>query len=85
MSVGEAEGRHKSWRVTVTDRRGGRGTDYRVDDSDVDGGGGRTDFSRCQWISVAISCDFTGFSLIFAGFRLISDGFRWISRGLEVI
>lgn len=24
----------------VTDRRGGRGTDYRVDDSDVDGGGG---------------------------------------------
>ena len=25
----------------VTDRRGGRGTDYRVDDSDVDGGGGQ--------------------------------------------
>lgn len=25
----------------MTDRRGGRGTDYRVDDSDVDGGGGR--------------------------------------------
>ena len=24
----------------VTDRRGGRGTDYRVDDSDVDGAGG---------------------------------------------
>ena len=27
----------------VTDRRGGRGTDYRVDDSDVDGAGGRGD------------------------------------------
>jgi len=40
MPLGQAEGRNKSWRITVTDRRGGRGTDYRVDDSDVDGGGG---------------------------------------------
>ena len=30
----------------VTDRRGGRGTDYRVDDSDVDGSGGRGDRQR---------------------------------------
>ncbi|CAK0853073.1 unnamed protein product [Prorocentrum cordatum] len=29
-----------SWRVTVTDPRGGRGTDYRVDDPGVDGRGG---------------------------------------------
>lgn len=40
MPLGQAEGRNKSWRITVTDRRGGRGTDYRVDDSDVDGAGG---------------------------------------------
>eukprot|EP00401_Gymnodinium_catenatum_P036399 CAMPEP_0117477808 /NCGR_PEP_ID=MMETSP0784-20121206/11017_1 /TAXON_ID=39447 /ORGANISM="" /LENGTH=751 /DNA_ID=CAMNT_0005272129 /DNA_START=45 /DNA_END=2297 /DNA_ORIENTATION=- len=30
----------KSWRVTVTDPRGGRGTDYRVDDPGVDSLGG---------------------------------------------
>lgn len=29
-----------SWRITVTDPRGGRGTDYRVDDQEVDGRGG---------------------------------------------
>jgi hypothetical protein len=29
-----------SWRITVTDPRGGRGTDYRVDDKDVDSRGG---------------------------------------------
>lgn len=40
MPLGQEQGRNKSWRITVTDRRGGRGTDYRVDDSDVDGGGG---------------------------------------------
>lgn len=40
MPLGGGGGRNKTWRVTVTDRRGGRGTDYRVDDSDVDGAGG---------------------------------------------
>mmetsp|Transcript_16583 Transcript_16583/g.30742 ORF Transcript_16583/g.30742 Transcript_16583/m.30742 type:complete len:1467 (+) Transcript_16583:61-4461(+) len=36
---GQSGGGH-TWRITVTDPRGGRGTDYRVDDSDVDGRGG---------------------------------------------
>eukprot|EP00928_Gymnodinium_smaydae_P034972 TRINITY_DN2467_c0_g3_i1.p1 TRINITY_DN2467_c0_g3~~TRINITY_DN2467_c0_g3_i1.p1 ORF type:complete len:1653 (+),score=416.81 TRINITY_DN2467_c0_g3_i1:99-5057(+) len=30
----------KTWRITVTDPRGGRGTDYRVDDQAVDAQGG---------------------------------------------
>jgi len=30
----------KCWRITVTDPRGGRGTDYRVDDQSVDANGG---------------------------------------------
>eukprot|EP00930_Biecheleria_cincta_P042334 TRINITY_DN29121_c0_g1_i1.p1 TRINITY_DN29121_c0_g1~~TRINITY_DN29121_c0_g1_i1.p1 ORF type:complete len:1577 (+),score=242.18 TRINITY_DN29121_c0_g1_i1:81-4811(+) len=33
-------GTTKHWRVTVTDPRGGRGTDYRVDDPHVDAEGG---------------------------------------------
>eukprot|EP00929_Paragymnodinium_shiwhaense_P000642 TRINITY_DN10088_c0_g1_i3.p1 TRINITY_DN10088_c0_g1~~TRINITY_DN10088_c0_g1_i3.p1 ORF type:complete len:1644 (-),score=470.94 TRINITY_DN10088_c0_g1_i3:125-5056(-) len=33
-------GRAKAWRVTITDPRGGRGTDYRVDDPSVDAHGG---------------------------------------------
>lgn len=33
-------GSRKHWRVTVTDPRGGRGTDYRVDDPHVDAEGG---------------------------------------------
>lgn len=40
MPLGASGGRNKSWRITVTDRRGGRGTDYRVDDPDADAGGG---------------------------------------------
>jgi len=46
MPVGGAGGQEdgggqgKSWRITVTDPRGGRGTDYRVDDPDVDTCGG---------------------------------------------
>ncbi|CAE8696196.1 unnamed protein product, partial [Polarella glacialis] len=38
--TGERDGRNASWRITVTDRRGGRGTDYRVDNPDVDAEGG---------------------------------------------
>jgi len=34
------DGHERSWRVTVTDPRGGRGTDYRVDDTNVDAEGG---------------------------------------------
>jgi len=34
------DGHAKCWRITVTDPRGGRGTDYRVDDSGVDAQGG---------------------------------------------
>jgi len=40
MPLGDGASRGKSWRVTVTDPRGGRGTDYRVDDLGVDGRGG---------------------------------------------
>ncbi|CAK0828442.1 unnamed protein product [Prorocentrum cordatum] len=40
MPVGDAAVGRKAWRITVTDPRGGRGTDYRVDDSDVDAQGG---------------------------------------------
>lgn len=43
MAMGELEvggGNLKSWRITVTDPRGGRGTDYRVDDHGVDAAGG---------------------------------------------
>jgi len=40
LAVGNADGTRKSWRVTVTDPRGGRGTDYRVDDHAVDAQGG---------------------------------------------
>jgi len=38
MPLGDS--RERCWRVTVTDRRGGRGTDYRVDDTGVDAQGG---------------------------------------------
>eukprot|EP00929_Paragymnodinium_shiwhaense_P073821 TRINITY_DN37715_c0_g1_i1.p1 TRINITY_DN37715_c0_g1~~TRINITY_DN37715_c0_g1_i1.p1 ORF type:complete len:2022 (-),score=662.37 TRINITY_DN37715_c0_g1_i1:112-6177(-) len=37
---GKSGGGGKSYRITVTDPRGGRGTDYRVDDPDVDSKGG---------------------------------------------
>jgi len=40
MPLGDGLGAGKAWRVTVTDPRGGRGTDYRVDDPGVDGRGG---------------------------------------------
>lgn len=40
LPLGGAESCAKSWRVTVTDPRGGRGTDYRVDDPSVDAQGG---------------------------------------------
>eukprot|EP00928_Gymnodinium_smaydae_P063628 TRINITY_DN47149_c0_g1_i1.p1 TRINITY_DN47149_c0_g1~~TRINITY_DN47149_c0_g1_i1.p1 ORF type:complete len:1550 (+),score=417.94 TRINITY_DN47149_c0_g1_i1:130-4779(+) len=41
MPLGERHVRGgKSWRITVTDPRGARGTDYRVDDNDVDNRGG---------------------------------------------
>jgi Mg-chelatase subunit ChlD len=40
LSVGDATIGTKAWRITVTDPRGGRGTDYRVADSDVDAQGG---------------------------------------------
>jgi len=35
-----SDGENKCWRITVTDPRGGRGTDYRVDDQIVDANGG---------------------------------------------
>lgn len=40
MPIRSHEGLGKIWRVTVTDRRGGRGTDYRVDDEEVNDAGG---------------------------------------------
>lgn len=41
LPVGDRTSRGgKSWRITVTDPRGARGTDYRVDDPDVDSLGG---------------------------------------------
>lgn len=40
LALGEGDGAGRSWRVTVTDPRGGRGTDYRVDDKTVDAHGG---------------------------------------------
>eukprot|EP00403_Amphidinium_massartii_P021214 CAMPEP_0178402572 /NCGR_PEP_ID=MMETSP0689_2-20121128/16912_1 /TAXON_ID=160604 /ORGANISM="Amphidinium massartii, Strain CS-259" /LENGTH=1582 /DNA_ID=CAMNT_0020023479 /DNA_START=98 /DNA_END=4843 /DNA_ORIENTATION=+ len=40
LALGDGRSSGKSWRITVTDRRGGRGTDYRVDDSSVDAQGG---------------------------------------------
>jgi len=40
LPLGDGLGGGRSWRVTVTDPRGGRGTDYRVDDPGVDGRGG---------------------------------------------
>jgi len=40
LPLGDGGTGGKSWRVTVTDPRGGRGTDYRVDDPTVDGRGG---------------------------------------------
>jgi len=40
MPVGDKSGGSKTFRVTVTDPRGGRGTDYRVDDNVVDERGG---------------------------------------------
>jgi len=40
LPLGDGPGAHKTWRITVTDPRGGRGTDYRVDDPGVDGRGG---------------------------------------------
>jgi len=40
LAVGDGNSNRKSWRVTVTDPRGGRGTDYRVDDQSVDAHGG---------------------------------------------
>merc|ERR1740123_2108922 len=42
MPLGEHTGGQstKSWRINVCDPRGGRGTDYRVDDPDVDSHGG---------------------------------------------
>jgi len=40
MPIGEKSGGSKTFRCTVTDPRGGRGTDYRVDDNVVDERGG---------------------------------------------
>jgi len=40
MPLGDGSCGRKAFRVTVTDPRGGRGTDYRVDDPDVDERGG---------------------------------------------
>jgi len=40
LPMGDRTRGGKSWRITVTDPRGGRGTDYRVDDPDVDSLGG---------------------------------------------
>jgi Mg-chelatase subunit ChlD len=40
MPLGDGDRRGTSWRVTVTDPRGGRGTDYRVDFKEVDDNGG---------------------------------------------
>jgi hypothetical protein len=40
LPVGDGGKGSKSWRVTVTDPRGGRGTDYRVDFKEVDDAGG---------------------------------------------
>jgi len=40
LPLGDSSGAEKCWRVTVTDPRGGRGTDYRVDDPVVDAQGG---------------------------------------------
>jgi len=40
MAVGDGQQGKKVFRITVTDPRGGRGTDYRVDDLDVDEHGG---------------------------------------------
>jgi len=40
LPLGDGAGGKGSWRVTVTDRRGGRGNDYRVDDPKVDTFGG---------------------------------------------
>merc|ERR1719157_45494 len=34
------DGQERCWRVTITDPRGGRGSDYRVDDASVDAQGG---------------------------------------------
>ena len=79
MSVGEAEGRHKSWRVTVTDRRGGRGTDYRVDDSDVDGGGGLRRAIRVDLARFPLDVhSFLMISIIFYLFPWILDDVRSI-------
>uniref|UniRef100_A0A7S2MPH4 VWFA domain-containing protein n=1 Tax=Zooxanthella nutricula TaxID=1333877 RepID=A0A7S2MPH4_9DINO len=40
LPLGDGSGADKCWRVTVADPRGGRGTDYRVDDPAVDAWGG---------------------------------------------
>lgn len=40
LPLGQRDTAAKSWRISVTDPRGGRGTDYRVDDPDVDEHGG---------------------------------------------
>jgi len=40
LPLGDNSGGSKTWRITITDPRGGRGTDYRVDDPDVDAQGG---------------------------------------------
>jgi len=40
LPLGEETGSGKSWRITVTDPRGARGTDYRMDDAGVDAHGG---------------------------------------------
>jgi Mg-chelatase subunit ChlD len=40
LPLGDGQHGGKAWRITVTDPRGGRGTDYRVDFRDVDDAGG---------------------------------------------
>jgi Mg-chelatase subunit ChlD len=40
LPLGDGHHGGSSWRITVTDPRGGRGTDYRVDFKDVDDAGG---------------------------------------------
>jgi len=40
LALGDGDARGKSWRITVTDPRGARGTDYRVDDLGVNSQGG---------------------------------------------